>query len=323
MLTKAGHDVTLIDMWPEHVEAMKANGLNITTRDAEYDVPVNALHIHELQNVFELFDYGFVAVKSYDTEWATTLIDRYVKPGGAIVDFQNGINDEKVAAIVGVERAMACVITIGAGMYEPGHVVRSDANAVGFKIGEHDGAESARAAELAEVMSSVENTLVTTNMWGDRWSKMAINCMANPVAGLSGLGSAEVRTDSRARSIAIRMAAEVISVARALGHEVEPIFGIDPERYIDAAAGKNVEELESDMADGAESLAGGRPSFLQDVMKGRRTEIEYLNGYVAEKAREVGVPTPFCDGVVKVVLSHGVGRLKPDISNLEPLTALL
>jgi 2-dehydropantoate 2-reductase len=322
-LARAGHDVTLIDMWPDHVDAMKANGLTVTTRDEEFTTPVTALHIHELQNIREKFDYGFLAVKSYDTEWSAALIDAYVKTGGAVVDFQNGINDERVAAIVGIERAMACIITIGAGMYEPGHVVRSDANDIGFKIGEHDGADTPRARALIKIMNDVALTKLTTNMWGDRWSKLAINCMANPLAGLSGLGSAEVRTDPTASRIAIKMAGEVISVARALGHEVEPIFGIDPQRYVDAANGVGVEELQTDMALGAESLAGGRPSFLQDVMKHRRTEIEFLNGYVSEKGRGAGIPTPFCDAVVEAVLSHGVGRLEPDAKNLAPLEAML
>ncbi|NQW16771.1 MAG: 2-dehydropantoate 2-reductase [Chloroflexi bacterium] len=322
-LTRAGHDVTLIDMWPEHVNAMKANGLTVTKRDEEFNTPVNALHIHELQNINEKFDYGFLAVKSYDTEWAAALIDNYVKDGGAVVDFQNGINDERVAAVVGVERAMACIITIGAGMYEAGHVIRSDAGEIGFKIGEHDGSDTPRAQELVKVMSDVAAAKLTTNMWGDRWSKLAVNCMANPVAGLSGLGSAEVRTDPVASRIAIRMAAEVISVARALGHDVEPIFGIDPDRFVNAAKGIETEELQTDMATGAEALAGGQPSFLQDVLKHRRTEIEFLSGYVSEKGLEAGVATPFCDKIVETVLSHGVGKLEPKPENLAPLEALL
>jgi 2-dehydropantoate 2-reductase len=322
-LSRAGHDVTLIDQWPEHVNAMNANGLTVTKRDEEFTTPVKALHIHELQNINEKFDYGFLAVKSYDTEWGAALIDNYVKDGGAVVDFQNGINDERVAAVVGVERAMACIITIGAGMYEPGHVERSDANDVGFKIGEHDGSDTARAQELISVMNDVAETKLTTNVWGDRWSKLAVNCMANPVAGLSGLGSSEVRTDPTASRIAIQMAAEVITVARALGHTVEPIFGIDPDRFVDAAKGVGSEELQTDMATGAESLAGGRPSFLQDVMKHRRTEIEYLSGYVSEKGKEAGVKTQFCDTIVETVLSHGVGKLEPKPENLAPLEALL
>ena len=322
-LSRAGHDVTLIDQWPEHVNAMKADGLKVTKPDEEFITPVNALHIHELQNIDEPFDYGFLAVKSYDTEWAAALIDRYVKDGGAVVDFQNGINDERLAAVVGVQRAMGCIITIGAGMYEPGHVLRTDTNKLGFKIGEHDGSDSARARELVGVMDDVEKSKVTTNMWGERWSKLAVNCMLNPVAGLSGLGSAEVRTDPVASRIAIQMGAEVINVARALGHTVEPIFGIDPSRFVDAANGVDADALQADMAAGAGTLVGGRPSLLQDVMKHRRTEIEYLSGYVSEKGKGAGIETPFCDAIVKLVLGYGVGKLEPKPENLRPLEAML
>src|SRR6185503_7883336 len=116
----------------------------------EHLIPVRALLIHELQSVAEPFDAVFVSVKSYDTEWAVALGLQYLKkPDGVIVDFQNGVNDERVAAVAGRERSLGCVITIGAGMYEPGHAIRTDRAAIGFKIGEHDGAESPRARELA------------------------------------------------------------------------------------------------------------------------------------------------------------------------------
>ena len=142
MLTKAGHDVTLIDQWPEHVDKMKRDGLKITTRDGEWVVPVKALHIHEAQTIAEPLDMGFLAVKSYDTEWATCLLMGYVKADGPIVDFQNGMNDERVAAVARAERTLGCVITIGAALYEPGHAVRTDTNHVGFKIGELDGRDT-------------------------------------------------------------------------------------------------------------------------------------------------------------------------------------
>jgi len=324
LLSEGGHDVTLIDQWWEHIEKIKADGLTVETRWKEHLTHPKAIHIHELQHETVPFDAAFIAVKSYDTEWATTLMLKYVDPDhGVFVDFQNGINDEKMANIAGVERSLGCIITIGAGMFEPGHVVRSDANDIGFKIGEHDGSDTARAQELIGVMRDVAGTKLTTNMWGDRWSKLAVNCMANPIAGLSGLGSSEVRTDPVASRIAIQMAAEVVSVALALGHTVEPISGIDPSRFIEAAKGINAEELQTDMATGAEAVAGGRPSFLQDVMKHRRTEIEFLSGYVSEKGREAGVKTPFCDAIVETVLSHGVGKLEPKPENLAPLEALL
>jgi len=164
---------------------------------------------------------------------------------------------------------------------------------------------------------------VTTNLAGERWSKLAVNCMANPLAGLSGFGSAETRTEPQPRRIAIHIAAEVVRVARALGYEIEPIYGIDPQRYLDAAEGRGREELERDMADGAKHLSGGRPSLLQDVMKGRRTEIDYLNGYVSEQGRRVGVKTPVNDAVVAAVRTFFERGLKPDPKNLEPLLKIL
>ncbi|MBI2964641.1 MAG: 2-dehydropantoate 2-reductase [Chloroflexi bacterium] len=323
MLTKGGRDVTLIDQWPDHVAAMRKHGLRLSGTCGDHTIKVKALNIHEAQSIREPFDAVFISVKSYDTEWATQLGVQYLGPGGVVVDFQNGINDERVAAVAGRERTLGCVITIGAGMYEPGHAMRTDTNAVGFKIGELDGKESARARELAQIMNAVAPSKTTTNLWGERWSKLAVNCMANPIAGLSGLGSAEVRTDPNARRIAIKVAAEVIRVGRALGHEIEPIFGIPAQRFVEGADGKNLEELETDMAAGAGSLAGGKPSFLQDVLKGRRTEVEFLNGYVSEQGRKAGIPTPFCDAVVKVVKSFPVGTLKPDPKNLTPLIAML
>jgi len=324
LLTKAGHDVTLIDQWPEHVAIMKTRGLRLSGTCGEHLIPVKALHLHEVQRLAEPFDAVFISVKSYDTEWAAQLALAYLRsPDGVVVDFQNGINDDRVAAVVGRERTLGCVITIGAGMYEPGHAMRTDTGSIGFKIGEHDGSDSARARAIARVLDDVAATKVTTNLWGERWSKLTVNCMANPIAGLSGLGSAEVRSEPTPRRIAIHVAAEAITVGRAAGHEVEPIYGIAPQRFVDAAAGIGLADVERDLAASAKHLAGGRPSLLQDVLKGRRTEIDYLNGYVCAEGRRRGIKTPVNDAVVELIHRHGVGTLRPDPRNLEPLLAAL
>jgi 2-dehydropantoate 2-reductase len=321
-LTKAGRDVTLIDQWPEHVEAMKAKGLRLSGTIGDFVVPVKALHIHELQSVREPFDAIFIAVKSYDTEWATAMPLSYLKPDGVVVDFQNGINDERVAAIAGKHRTLGCVITISAGMYEPGHAMRTDTGQVGFKIGEHDGKETARAKELAEIMSAVAETKVTTNLFGERWSKLAINCMANPLAGLTGLGTLQVRTDPQIAAIGVLVGAEAILVGRAVGHEVEPIYGIPTQRYVDAYNGKGLKPLLDEIAEIARKRGGGEPSLLQDVKKKRRTEIDYLNGYVCEQGKQRGVKTPYNDAVVATIRGLGVG-FTPDRKHLDPVVAML
>ena len=322
LLAKAGHDVTLIDQWPEHVETIRAKGLRLSGTIGDFVVPVKALHIHELQSVREPFDAVFVAVKSYDTEWATAMPINYLKPDGVVVDFQNGINDERVAAIAGKDRTLGCVITISAGMYEPGHAMRTDTGQIGFKIGEHDGKDTPRARELAQLMCAVAETKVTTNLFGERWSKLAINCMANPLAGLTGFGTLQVRTDPKISAVGVHVGAEAIMVGRAVGYEVEPIYGIPTQRYIDAYNGKGLAPLLDEIADIARKRGGGEPSLLQDVKKGRRTEIDYLNGYVCDQGKKSGVKTPYNDAVVARVRSLGVG-FKPDPKNLDPVIAML
>ena len=331
MLARAGHDITFIDQWPAHVEAMRTTGLKLSGTWPDYLVPpesFTALHLYEAQRITQPFDAAFLAVKGYDTEWATMFILRYLKePDGVIVDFQNGINDERVAAVAGRHRTLGCIITIGAGLYEPGVALRTDSintERVGFKIGELDGSDTERARNLAEIMNAVTVTKTTTNLFGERWSKLAANSMANPVAGLSGLGTGELRTNPPARRISIQVAAEVVKVAKAAGYQVEPINGIEAQRYIDGAEGKGLASLESDLIAGAAfSTGAGRPSLLQDVIRGRRTEIEDLNGLVVAEGKRLGIPTPFNAAIVREVTRHEVGTLKPDIKNLDPIAALL
>src|SRR5437773_176672 len=224
LLTKAGHDVTLIDQWPEHVETMRRRGLRLTGTCGDHTIAVKALTLHEAQSIAEPFALLFVAVKSYDTEWATRLGVQYLKDDGLVVDFQNGINDHWVAAVAGAHRTLGCVITIGAGMYEPGVAMRTDSGRLGFKVGEHDGRDTERARRIAELLTAVAGAKVTTNLWGERWSKLAVNCMLNPLAGLSGLGTAECRTEPGPRRVGVKTPfnEKVVDLYRARGARFVP-----------------------------------------------------------------------------------------------------
>ncbi len=318
MLTRAGYDATLFDHWVEHVEAMKRRGLRLSgPLIGDLRVPVDARHLYEGQELWEPFDIGIVAVKSYDTEWAAAFIAPLVRDDGAVVDFQNGINDERVAAVVGRARTLGCVITIGAGMYEAGHCIRTDRRRLGFTIGELDGSDSERAGRIAAIMNRVAGAETTTNLWGERWGKLAVNCMANPIAGLSGYGSGEVRRRAETRRLCIRIAAEVIEVGRAHGHRIESVWGIDAQRFVDVAQGGDSTELDAELIAGAQALGAGRPSFLQDALRGRRVEIDALNGWVVEQGSRVEVPTPVNQAVAEVVRSFPVGQLRPSPANLD------
>ena len=324
LLTRAGYDVTLIDHWVDHINAMKADGLRLTgPLIGDIRVPVKALHIYEVQGIAEPFDIGMVSVKSYDTEWATHLLNPLVLEDGVVVDMQNGINDERVAAIAGRERTLGCVITIGAGMYDPGHCIRTDSRTLGFKIGELDGSDSDRARDIAAIFNHVAGSESTTNLWGERWGKLAVNCMANPVAGLSGYASGELRTRDDSRWLCIRLAAEVVEVGRAYGHQIDTVWSIPSQMFVDVANGGDPSELDAILISGAQEMGAGRPSFLQDVIRGRRVEIDALNGWVVEQGKAVEVATPINAAVTEVVRSFPVGELRSDPANLDRIMDLL
>ena len=323
LLSHGGHDVTLVDQWPEHIDKIKRDGLLIESRNQSILTHPNAIHICELAQIIDPFEAAFIAVKSYDTTWATALMLDYVDPkSGVFVDFQNGINDERMAAVAGTHRSLGCVIIIGVGCYEPGKAIRTDAYPLGFKVGEHDGSDTPRARRIVQTLSCIAPTEVTSDLWGNRWSKLMVNCMANALAGLSGYGTAEVRTIPQIRRVAIQLGAEVARVALALGHELHPISGVSPLKIIDAAEGRNLEEVEAVMLKAASGGGKGIPSMGQDVRKKRRTEIEYLNGHVSEKGRTLGIPTPFNDRIVQIVKELGIG-FESDPSHLKPLEEML
>ena len=319
-LARAGFDVTLIDPWIDHVDAIRRRGLRISgPLIGDVVVPVRALHVHEVERLDGQFDVGIVAVKSWSTEWASALLSPLVRDDGAIIDFQNGINDERVAAVVGRERVLGCVITIGAGLYDPGHCIRTDTRAEGFRIGELDGGETARAAALAALIGNVGGASVTTDLIGERWGKLAVNCMANPIAGLTGYGSREVRSREDSRRVLTRIAAEVVQVGRAHGHDIGRVWGIDARKFVDVAQGADPAELDRELIDGAQALGEGRPSFLQDVIRKRRVEIDALNGWVVERGKEAEIPTPYNAAVTQTVKQFAPGTITPDPANLSEI----
>ncbi len=323
-LTMAGYDVTLIDQWPENVETMKAKGLRISGTHGEHQIPVKAIHLTEVSPANAEYDIAFVCTKSYDTRWAASFIAPYVKADGAVVSAQNSINDPVIAPIVGYNRALACILNLGSGMYEPAHVVRTnEPEAMTVTLGELHCRISPRLRELGEIMSNVGKTKLTTNTWGERWAKLAVNCMVNPMAGITGISSAEVRRNEATRGLIIKAAAEAVRVATAMGVEVEPINGIPAQAYLEADSGEGLEYVETELGHAAGERGEGLPSLLQDLKKGRRTEIDYLNGYVVEKGNRVGIKTPVNGALAATVRRIEGEKLTPDLANLEMLDSYL
>ncbi len=301
-MTRAGHDVTLIDAWPAHVDVMRINGLQVSgmTPAETHSVKVNALHISDVQQVVKQrpFDIAFMCVKSYDTEWATQLIKDYLAPDGYVVSLQNCINEERIAAIVGWGKVLGCIASLIAGeLTAPGVVKRTihlggDEHLV-YRVGEVHGRHTQRAQDVADLLACADSSKVTTNLWGERWSKLVINSMRNGLSAATGLSGNERDGRVDTRRLSIRLGAEAVRVGQALGFQLEDMLGMAPETLARAGEGGGdaLTEIENILIEGSRGRSDDqRPSMGQDMFKGRRTETDFINGFVAAKGMEIGVP---------------------------------
>jgi 2-dehydropantoate 2-reductase len=328
-MARNGEDVTFIDPWPANVETMKANGLKVShIRDvAEWSTPVRALHLTELQQAAKEkpFDIAFVCMKSYDTEWATVMISQYLSPNGFIVSLQNCMNEETIAGVVGWGKVVGCIASsITVDMFEPGHVRRAagksgDKHTV-FRTGEVHGRVTERVQEIKRLVSLADSALVTSNLWGERWSKLVTNAMANGMSASTGLISKDILRNDTLRRFGARLGSEAIRVGQALGYELEEVHHIDPEIIAKAGEGDAgaTREYDAHRLEEVNKSGGGehRPSMGQDMVKGRRTEIDFLNGLIVRKGNEIGLPTPANAALTDIVKRVEKGELKPDPKHL-------
>jgi 2-dehydropantoate 2-reductase len=324
-LSRAGEDVTLIDPWPEHVEQMKLNGIHFTNPKEEYTIPVKAMHLCEVQSLSkEPVDMAFICTKSYDTEWAATLIRQYLASGGYIVSAQNSINEERIATIVGWGKTVGCIVSgIGVDLYKPGHILRSwDPGSTPknvFRVGEVHGRVTERVKTLAAMMNSVDTAKVTTNLWGERWTKLVLNSSHNALSAVTGYNMRMMVEQDQSRLLKIKLSAEAVRVGLALGYDLEILRGMTPEKMMAAADGDPDARAEIEAAMFAEienRSEDGRPSTAQDINRGRRSEGDYINGLVVAKGKEVGVPTPANAAMTDLLRRVEWGELKPDPQNI-------
>jgi 2-dehydropantoate 2-reductase len=267
------------------------------------------------------FDIVFICVKSYDTAWATMMAQQYLAPGGYCVSLQNCMNEETIAGVVGWGRTLGAIASsITVDLCEPGHVRRaagkSGASHTVFRVGEVHGRITDRAQEIGRLTALADSTQVTTNLWGERWSKLVANVMGNGMSASTGLISRDILMDDTLRQFTARLGSEAIRVGQALGYQLEEVFHLDPEVIARAGEGDAAARAEYDEHRLAEARKPGggahRPSMGQDMMKGRRTEIEYLNGFICDKAKPIGLHTPANAALTEIVKRVERGEIPAD-----------
>lgn len=327
-LARGGEDVTLIDPWPEHIDFIKQKGIHLSGTQGDHVVRLKALHMHEVQSLSRApVDVAFVCTKSYDTEWATMMIKQYLTPDGFVVSLQNSINEERIANIVGWGRVVGCIAsTIGVDAVKAGHVIRTlqpggSAYTV-FRVGEVHGRSTPRVNELVRTLGVVDSAKVTSNLWGERWSKLTQNSMGNGISACTGMSGKEMLAWETSRRVSIRLAGEAIRIGRALGYDLEAIRGVGPERWVAASEGDAaaLAEVEGAMVAAMKRMSDeGRPSTGQDMLKGRRTEIDFINGLVVAKGNEMGIPAPTHAALTDLVKQVERGEREANPRNIEAL----
>lgn len=330
-LARAGQDVTLIDAWPAHVEKMRADGLSLEGLSEEecFNTPVQAMHITDVQELARTgpVDIAFVCTKSYDTEWATTLIRDYLAPGGFVVSLQNCINEHRIAGIVGWGKTLGCIASqIAVELVSPGlvrrGVPRGGNRHTVFRAGEVHGAITSRAEEVSDLLSLIDSSKATSNLWGERWSKLVANAMRNGLSASTGMSSNACDREAITRWVCIRTAGEAISVGLAQGFKLEKIYEAMPEEWLAGATegGAARAKLEEAMQASAERRAETmRPSMGQDIQKGRRTEVNFINGLVVEKGAELGIATPVNLAMVDAVKRVEHGKVQASLDNVREI----
>jgi 2-dehydropantoate 2-reductase len=327
-LAHNGFDVTLIDPWPEHIEVIRESGLAIegVTQEEFVLARPKTMHLTEMQQLAKEkpIDIAMIAVKSYDTEWATRLVAQYLAPDGYVVSLQNCMNEERVAAIVGPDKTVGVIpALLGAELYAPGRVRRTAAKGASpyevYRAGELHGRITKRIEDLAAMIRTVDSVRATTNLWGERWSKLCVNGMANGVAAATGMSGNDMNRDDKIRHLSIRLAGEGVRVGQALGYELEHIRMHEPETIARAAEGDPaaLDEVEAAILAALQSNTRSelaRPSMGQDMLKGRRTEIDFINGVIAAKGAEIGVPAPTHVKLIAAVkeVEHGKRKAMPE-----------
>jgi len=294
-LLRAGYEVAIVTHNYEIAQAINADGLRFTTPEGRWTVPATA-HTH-LDEVAVPFDAVYLAMKATEVEQAARDVADYLSPGGYVVTLQNGVVEDRVGAILDREQVVGALVGWGATMHVPGvYEMTSRGELV---VGELDGQVTPRVQRLKATLDAAAPTTISTNIYGVLWSKLAINCVITTLGAVTGQLLGEMLRRRAIRRLALVITSEVMDVAEAHGVSLEPVGGtldlsrlyLPPDRRV-GGFGLDV------IAKHAIMLAVGlkfrrlKSSMLQSLERGRRTEIDFMNGYVVERGREKGVPTP-------------------------------
>ncbi len=319
-LTRAGHDVTLIEQWPAHVEAMRRDGARIEMPEETIVERVRVAHICEVATFREKFDVVLMLMKAYDSAWAAQFIEPHLATDGLLVGVQNGMTADVIARTVGAHRTLGCVIEISSMMFDPGVVLRhSGPSRSWFAVGSLGSETRERESEVADLLSCSGTVEIVDDILSTKWMKLVSNCTTLVTTAILGLPMVEAADLPGMRELMLRSGQEALDAGTAAGYRTLPIFGLTAADVADPAT---VVEVLFDTLYAGFVLGDTKTTILQDWMKHRRSEVDELNGTVVATAARQGLNAPVNAAVVEIAHRIESGELTPSPDNLELLRML-
>ncbi|MEX3966459.1 ketopantoate reductase family protein [Paraburkholderia sp. EG286B] len=272
LLAVAGHRVTLLDVDEAHLKAIKETGLRLTT-DAGERVVTN-LEALRPEAATTPADLLIVFTKTLHTQAALGAARAVLGPQTALLSLQNGLgNAERLAQFADPARVMIGVTTWPADKNGPGHVSSHGAGVI--RLMSADGADSPMLSRTVEALNDAGLACsADADVWAAIWEKVAFNAALNSLCAVTGCTVGELTNVPDGEALALKIVAEVATVAQAHGVAVNEAHVADNVRHALA------------------HHRAHRPSMLQDVLAGRKTEIEAINGAVVEAARMRAIAVP-------------------------------
>ncbi|MDR1183863.1 MAG: ketopantoate reductase family protein [Coriobacteriales bacterium] len=312
--------IDLVDVNSEHVDTLNENGARVVGT-LEMTVPVRAVTPKELEGYYDLV---LLLVKQLYTDEALDQLEPHLKEDSIICTLQNGYPELHLIARYGVDRVMGCSVGWGATWLGPGvSELTSNPDHMSFQLGRIDGKITENLKDVESLLALMCPVFITNNLPGVRWAKLLTNATFSGLSAALGCTFGDILDDPVTSEYAQYLINEIIGVATASGVEELPTDGVDLGKYLRFST----EEKRQEVAVMVDTLWTPhrllRASMLQDLEKGRRCEIDEINGIVSSEGKRVGRKTPFCDRVIEIVKNIEAGRSTYSMENLPLLEEVL
>ena len=298
-LARAGHDITLVDVAADHVDAINANGLRITGPIAEFTARPTARLPDRLTGTWDTI---ILATKAHHTAAAARALLPHLTPSGFVISAQNGLNELEIAEVVGQARTVGAFVNFGADYMEPGVVFYGGRGTV--MVGEAFGERriSPRVTAIRDAWRAFDDRAAATdNIWGYLWGKEAYGAMLFATA-LTNDSIADCLASAEYRGLYIALAREILAVATARGVRPEAFDGFDPSAYLpNAAPDAAVRSLDSLVAHNRKSAKTHTGIWRDLAVRKRPTEVDAQLGIIVTLGAESGVATPLTARLVELI----------------------